>query len=80
MVKAFESAGVDYKYYSERQISLDEKLAWDHINILVSKNFLKSEYNNAMSEKVTPNCRQKCTGCGASCVGTGVCFERGESK
>ena len=69
---------MDYKYYSERPISLNEKLAWDHINILVSKEFLKTEYNNAMNEKVTSNCRQKCTGCGASCAGVGVCFERSE--
>ena len=61
-----------------RQVDLSEKLAWDHINILVSKEFLKTEYEKAMSETVTPNCRQKCAGCGASCVGTGVCFERSE--
>lgn len=77
-INAFKAVGVDYKYYSEREISLDENLAWDHINILVSKNFLKSEYNNAMNEKVTPNCRQKCAGCGAASVGCGVCFERCE--
>ena len=31
---------------------------------------------NAMDEKVTPNCRQKCAGCGAASVGCGVCFEK----
>ncbi len=77
-IKAFGDVGIDYKYYSERQVDLSEKLAWDHINILVSKEFLKTEYEKAMSETVTPNCRQKCAGCGASCVGTGVCFERSE--
>jgi len=28
-----------------------------------------------MAEKVTPNCRAKCAGCGAAKFGCGVCFE-----
>lgn len=74
-MKAFEDTDVDYKYYSERKIGLEENLAWDHVDILVSKNFLKKEYQNAMEEKVTPNCRQKCSNCGAASCGSGVCFE-----
>ncbi len=77
-IRACEKVGIDDKYYAEREMSLDENLAWDHINILVTKNFLKREYNNAMIGKVTPNCRQNCAGCGASAAGCGVCFERGE--
>lgn len=79
-IRACESVGIDYKYYAEREMSLDENLAWDHINILVTKNFLKKEYNNAMDGKVTSNCRQNCAGCGASSAGCGVCFERGEKN
>ena len=30
---------------------------------------------NAMAEKVTPNCREKCSGCGAARFGGGVCYE-----
>ncbi len=75
-LKAFEDVGIDYKYYSEREINLDENLPWDHIDVLVSKTFFKKEYNNAMEEKVTPNCRQKCAGCSANSVNCGVCFEK----
>lgn len=74
-LRAFEETNIDYKYYSERQINIDERLPWDHIDILVSKNFLKKEYQNAMLAKVTQNCRQKCAGCGAASAGCGVCFE-----
>jgi hypothetical protein len=50
-------------------------LPWDFINIGVSKEFLKREWMNAMDEKVTPNCRMQCAGCGAATFGGGVCFE-----
>ena len=75
-MKAFAETNVDYKYYAERQIDLDEKLPWEHVDVLVSQKFLKKEYENAMEEKVTPNCRQKCAGCGVASVGCGVCFEK----
>ena len=74
-MKAFDETGINPKYYSEREIALEEKLPWDNINILVTKDFLKKEYENAMEGKVTSNCRQNCAGCGAAVCGTGVCFE-----
>ncbi len=75
-MKAFEDCNIDYKYYAERQIDLEETLPWEHVNIFVTKDFLKKEYQNAMDEKVTSNCRQKCAGCGASINQCGVCFEK----
>lgn len=74
-MQAFKETGIDPKYYSERKIDLEEKLPWDHINILVNKEFFKREYNNAINEKVTQNCRQKCAGCGVAKCGIGVCVE-----
>lgn len=79
-LKAFEDCGIDYQYYSERKIPLEETLAWEHVDVYVTKEFLKSEYQNAMDERVTPNCRQKCAGCGAARAGCGVCFEGVEEK
>ena len=40
-----------------------------------TKEFLKREWKNALEEKVTPNCRKQCAGCGAAIYGGGVCFE-----
>ncbi len=74
-IKAFEDLNIDYKYYSERNINLDENLPWDHIDIFVTKEFLKKEYKRALEEKVTLNCRTNCAGCGAAVAGCGVCFE-----
>lgn len=74
-LKAFEDAGLDINYYTERPIPLDEVLPWDVIDIMVSKEFFKREYKNSLDEKVTPNCRKNCQGCGAARFGTGVCYE-----
>lgn len=74
-MQAFENTGVDIAFYNLRQRDLDEILPWDFINIGVSKEFLKREWKNALAEKVTPNCRMQCAGCGAASFGGGVCFE-----
>lgn len=74
-MKAFETCGVDPDFYTVRERSLDEVFPWDFIDAGVSKEFLKREWKQAMNETVTPNCRQKCSGCGARVFGGGVCFE-----
>ena len=74
-MQAFKNTGVDIAFYNLRERDLDEVLPWDFINIGVSKEFLKREWKNAMEEKVTPNCRMQCAGCGAATFGGGVCFE-----
>ena len=74
-MQAFENADVDVAFYNLRERDLDEILPWDFIDIGVSKEFLKREWQNALAEKVTPNCRMQCAGCGAMSFGGGVCFE-----
>ena len=75
-MQAFETCGVDTGFlYRQRKRSLDEIFPWDFIDAGVTKEFLKREWLTAISEKVTPNCRQQCSGCGARKFGGGVCFE-----
>ena len=74
-IQAFETCGVDPDFYTVRERSLDEIFPWDFIDAGVTKEFLKREWLTAISEKVTPNCRQQCSGCGARKFGGGVCFE-----
>ncbi len=74
-MQAFENVGLDIAFYNLRERDLEEILPWDFIDIGVSKDFLKREWENAMEEKVTPNCRKQCSGCGAAIYGGGVCFE-----
>lgn len=74
-MKAFETCGVDPDFYTFRERSLDEVFPWDFIDAGVTKEFLKREWNQAMNETVTPNCRQKCSACGALKYKGGVCYE-----
>ena len=74
-MKALETCGVDIDFYTTRERSLDELFPWDFIDTGVSKEFLKREWNNAVNGTVTPNCRERCSGCGVRRFGGGVCFE-----
>ena len=63
---AFEQCGIDPDFYTVRGYEEDEKLPWDTINVGISKKFLKIERERAYEGIVTPDCRNKCAGCGAN--------------
>ncbi len=74
-MQAFKNTGVFIEFYNLRQRKMDEIFPWDFIDIGVTKDFLRREWERAMSAEVTPNCRMQCSGCGAARFGGGVCFE-----
>ncbi len=74
-MNAFADCGVSLDFYTTRERKLDEIFPWDFIDAGVSKEFLVREWQKAMQEEVTPNCRQKCSGCGALQFKGGVCHE-----
>ncbi len=74
-MQAFENTGVDIAFYNLRERKEDELFPWDFIDIGVSRRFLYREWERAMAEEVTPNCRMQCSGCGAAKFGGGVCYE-----
>lgn len=63
-MEAFEENGIDYTFYNHRERSYDENLPWDFIDVGVSKEFLMRENEKAKKAVTTPNCREKCAGCG----------------
>lgn len=73
--EAFAETGVDMEFYTLRERDTDEILPWDFIDAGVSKEFMIREWKQAKAETVTPNCRQRCSGCGAKRYGGGVCHE-----
>ena len=73
--EAFRETGVDIEFYTLRERSTDEILPWDFIDAGVTKKFLIREWEQAKAETVTPNCRQKCSGCGVLKYKGGVCCE-----
>ena len=73
--KAFEDNNLDMEFYIRRERAEDELFPWDFIDIGVTKEFMLKEYHNSKTEVVTPNCRSKCSGCGAMKFQCGVCTE-----
>ena len=74
-MEAFAQTGVDPDFYIVRERSEEEVFPWDFIDIGVTKKFLLREWKKAHEEKITTNCRQGCSGCGAATFGGGVCYE-----
>lgn len=74
-IDAFNKCKIDTDFYTKRQRSDDEVFPWDFIDAGVTKDFLLREWKTALSETVTPNCRMRCSGCGAKQFNGGVCFE-----
>lgn len=74
-LEAFEACGISIDFYALRERPLDEILPWDFIDIGVTKEFMIREWNQAHKETVTPNCRMRCSGCGAKEFHGGVCYE-----
>ena len=73
--EAFAETGVDIEFYTLRERNTEEILPWDFIDAGVSRKFLIREWERALSEEVTPNCRQQCSGCGVKKYKGGVCVE-----
>ncbi len=60
----FTECNIDTNDYLHRRRSMDEKLPWGHISSGVSMGYLKEEYENALKEIMTPDCRKGCLECG----------------
>ena len=62
---AFDQCGIDRKYFNERTRDFYEPLPWEHTSPGVRKNFLLDEWERAMSEQLTSDCRRThCQNCG----------------
>ena len=62
---ALKTCGLTAEFYAGRERREDEILAWDCISCGVTKEHFLRERRAAYEETVTPDCRVKCTGCGA---------------
>lgn len=75
-MKLFEDMGIDPAFYANRTRNFDEVLPWDHLDYKIKKEFLIEECKRAYGSSTTPNCREKCSNCGANCYKGGVCVEK----
>lgn len=71
---AMKECGLSPAFYASRKRSFDEILPWEHLDYGVSKRFLRRECEKAYAAETTPNCREKCAGCGANRLLGGACF------
>ena len=71
-LEAFKKCEVDPHFYNERTRSGEEPLPWEHTSPGVTRGFLRREYEKALQEQLTADCRRgTCTGCGI-CQNLGV--------
>ena len=63
--QAFNDCGIDMEFYT-RARDYDEILPWDFVDIGVTREFMINENEKAKQALTTPNCREKCSGCGAA--------------
>lgn len=75
-LKAFESVGIDPRFYAYKERDFKEIFPWDVIDAGVKKDYLVREYKKALEGRLTNDCRLYCTGCGIKDLDEGVvCFE-----
>lgn len=67
-LSAMEECGLDPDFYAARERGEDEILPWDVISCGVTKAHFLRERKAAYAGNITPDCREKCTGCGAACL------------
>ena len=61
---AFAKTDLDPTFYLYRHRPLEEIFPWDHIESGVKKQYLIKEWDRAMLEIATPDCRDRCHECG----------------
>lgn len=76
-IETFNELNIDTDFYATRERAVTEVFPWDFIDIGVEKSFLLKEYNNAISENTTPNCKEKCSNCGINKRRIGGVCKRG---
>ncbi len=69
---AFETCGISPEFYACRERSFDEILPWSRVTMGVKPEFMWREREMCYRAELSPDCRKKCTGCGAITMMNGV--------
>ena len=72
----FDELKIDSAFYANRQREFEEVFPWDHLDYCINKQFLIDECKRAYNAETTPNCKEKCSNCGAACMKGGICIEK----
>lgn len=71
---AFKKCNLTMEFYANRPRKYTEILPWDHLDYLVSKDFLIRENKKAKMSETTTHCRINCSACGVNKKLGGACF------
>jgi hypothetical protein len=63
-LQAFEEAGLEPWFYTQRERDIDEVFPWDHIDVAVHKKFLQDDYLMSIKRETRVDCRDQCFACG----------------
>ncbi|MFA5073913.1 MAG: TIGR03936 family radical SAM-associated protein [Nitrospirota bacterium] len=77
--QSFRDCGIAIASYSSRTFNLEDELPWDYVESGVSPEFLKQEFQRALKEEITPNCRTACAQCGVGCTDRDAMTSEGTS-
>ena len=61
--KAFSENGLTVEQFANRSVGIEEPLPWEHMDSLVSPEYLKKEHERAYAAVTTKDCRKGCNGC-----------------
>jgi radical SAM family uncharacterized protein/radical SAM-linked protein len=64
---AMHLTGIDAADLATKTFDFDDHLPWEGIDIGVTKDYLWKEYQKALSEEFTTDCRDVCHNCGLEC-------------
>ena len=73
-MEAFAECGIDPAFYANRERAREEILSWSMISCYVSDDYLWRQRELAYQSVTTPDCRTRCSGCGANVVEGGECY------
>jgi radical SAM family uncharacterized protein len=64
-LKAFDDCQIDPANYAYGKLKFEDVLPWDHLATGVKKEYLYQEYEKALAQELTNDCRlERCTSCG----------------
>ena len=68
---ALAACGLDGDFYARRERPRDEVFPWSRLSTGVDTEFLWQERERCYASQTTPDCRTRCSGCGAGKLLTG---------
>lgn len=71
-MKAFAEVGLDPAFYANRERPTEELLPWEHLEAAIHKEYLLREYDRAVAQEATIDCRRDVCGICGVCPELGV--------